>query len=111
MWAARERPQEKMWTTGTTIDALSGSRGDDLVASQPVRQLVPGWPIKRRGNRPVCPVCRHCRSCRGSEPVDGADPDDGDAGLVGGSQVDLGTDAPVVITCRVVQDLPDQPAL
>ena len=35
--------------------------------------------------------------------------DDGRAGLVGGGQVDLGADAPVVVAGRVVEDLPDRP--
>src|SRR3954452_9516909 len=38
-------------------------------------------------------------------------PDDGGADLVGGGQVDLGGDAPVVVAGRVVEDLADHPAL
>src|SRR5688572_95825 len=48
---------------------------------------------------------------RTSEAVDRQDADDGDALFGGGGEVDLGTDPPVVVTRRVVEDLPHPPDL
>ncbi len=46
----------------------------------------------------------------GSQFVDGGDRDDGHAGFVGGAEVDLRADSPVVVTGRIVEDLPYEPA-
>ena len=45
----------------------------------------------------------------GSELADAGDVEDGGAGFVGGGQIDLGADAPVVVTGRVVEDLAQLP--
>src|SRR5690606_7321231 len=47
----------------------------------------------------------------GAERRDGGDPDDGLADLVGAGQVDLRGDGPVAMALRVVEHLPDDPAL
>ena len=55
------------------------------------------------------------RGCRylvmRSERADVGDPHHRRARLVGGGEVDLGADAPVVVAGRVVEDLPDRPPL
>src|SRR6185437_6475948 len=43
------------------------------------------------------------------EEADGGDPDHRLARLVGPVQVDLGRETPVVVTVRIVEDLPDPP--